>query len=153
MWLIIFLFSILFIYFLFPFLLYYIGKRLGYKKIGVRLGAGWFTLVLILTLFCLTSLLSPHLFFTKKRAKKLLAEYDILLLNSFSVEHIESGGLMDYYEFFDLKISDEDEFRLIRGEIYEDVIIIYESDETERVSMSIEILPEENLLRYRHISP
>ena len=94
----------------FTFLLYFIPKKLGYKKTGIILSS---LFVLFLTVITLSFIFEDDLF-TQNDAKNLIEEQEIILEDKFEIENNESmWAIGDYYHTFTLKISERDKIRAI----------------------------------------
>lgn len=91
------------------YLAYWFPKRLGKRKLGLWL-SGIF-IVGILTLIMAT--VFEDQFFFKSDAKEKLKEHNVELVDDFKIVSNESGGFMDYFHQFKLKISLTDKLRLI----------------------------------------
>ena len=92
------------------FLLNYVPKRLGYPKFGKALTIAFGIFILIV----LVMLVFEDAMFTKKKAKRLIEEQDIELIDDFSIKNNESSwSIGDYYHTFTLEISEADKVRAI----------------------------------------
>ncbi len=87
------------------YLLYYVPKRLGYPRIGKYLVSISSFLIVLLVLW----LVFEDQLFTKNKAKELVEEQQILLLDKFELVNNESSiAIGEYYHIFTLKISERD---------------------------------------------
>lgn len=89
---------------LFIYLIYWILKKSGRKKLGTIVSIVLILSFLIFTLY----LLFDALLFSKSDARKLLSEYHITLNDDFKIISNQSGGLRDYTHHFKLSITEKD---------------------------------------------
>ena len=91
------------------FLVYWIPKRYGKRKLGIGLA-------IIVTLIFATPILSfvleDYLFFESDVIES-LKEHEIVLQEDFELESNEMTGIGDFYHRFELEISESDKSRLI----------------------------------------
>jgi hypothetical protein len=94
----------------FVFLAYWIPKRFGKRKLGIVLS-------IIVTLIFLAPILSfvfeDYLFF-KSDVIERLKEHNLTLQDSFDLESNKISGIRDYYQRFEIQISNSDKDRLIK---------------------------------------
>lgn len=92
------------------YLIYWIPKHLGYRKIGVLCSA---TLV-VSALAHIILFVFSNVLFSKSDAGRMLAGHGFGLSAGFEILSNEESGIGDYSQRFELKISAEDKSRLER---------------------------------------
>lgn len=101
---------------LFIYLMYWILKKSGRKKLGTIV-----SIVLILPFLMLTLyLLFDDLLFSKSDARQPLSEHHITLNDDFKIISNQSGGLRDYTHQFELSISEKDKQSFIDQRTWSD---------------------------------
>lgn len=86
-------------------LLYFVTKKLGYPKVAKYLTVIYGVIVLTIG----TYVVFEDYFFTKKNAKELIEEQNIILIDDFELLKNESmSAVGDYYHTFTLKVSESD---------------------------------------------
>ena len=91
------------------YLAYWLPKRLGKRKLGLRL-SGILTVGLLILIM---ATVFEDQFFFKSDAKEKLKEHNVELVDDFKIVSNESGGFRDYFHQFKLTISLTDKERLI----------------------------------------
>lgn len=87
---------------------YWIPKRLGKRKLGKWIAG---ILSIAVMTFILSIIFEDELFF-KSDAKELLAEHNIVLKDEFVLSSNEFTGYKDFYDRFELTISETDKSRI-----------------------------------------
>ncbi len=101
---------------LFIYLMYWILKKSGRKKLGTIVSIVLILPFLVLTLY----LLFDDLLFSKSDARQLLSEHHITLNDDFKIISNQSGGLRDYTHQFELSISEKDKQSFIDQRTWSD---------------------------------
>ena len=109
---------------------------MGKRKLGILISR---ILAIGIVLVILSIVFEDNLFF-KSDAEEYLAKQQIELNDNFKILENKSGGLMDYYHKFELKISDADKNRLIDK-------ITSEQNYVDKIQNSF-YLPEKAISRY-----
>ncbi|WP_336127780.1 hypothetical protein [Mesoflavibacter sp. CH_XMU1422-2] len=94
-----------------PYLVFYTLKKLGKPKVGKIIGSG----ILLVFIFFTTYVLFEDYFFFKSSATNELKQMNLVLNDDFEIIKNESGGFTDYYQVFELKISEQDAIRLTKN--------------------------------------
>lgn len=123
-----------------PFLIFFILRRFGQPKIGKIIGIG---VLAILTLFTTYIVFEDHFFF-KSTARNKLKQADLILNDDFKIINNESGGFTDFYQIFELKISDNDFYRLTENYRSANKTIIISHKTTEEDARIIVKVNKEN---------
>jgi hypothetical protein len=109
------------------YLAYRLPKNKGKKKLGIILASITFVIVT----FPITSILLEDYWFFKSDVTKTLENHEFYLKDDFEIIEHKISGLMDYYEYFRIEMSEEDKVALIdkikKAENFEDQTI--ETDE------------------------
>lgn len=93
---------------IFLYLIYWIPKKLGYKKVGIILSS-----VVIGSLFVYSFMfIFGDILFSKSDANRILLEHGFKLEDEFEIISNRESGIGDYSQRFKLKISSEDKKRL-----------------------------------------
>ncbi len=89
---------------------YFILKYLGYKRTGIFISV-FLALIVLIPLFFL---IFESKLYSKSDAEKDLKLIDIQLKDDFEIIRSEISGMPEYYQFTDLKISDQDKEIIIK---------------------------------------
>lgn len=104
---------IILIYFLLvvglTFLAFWLPKRKGRKKLGIRLAIATF----LITTSPITSFALEDYWFFKSDVTRTLENHNFILEDDFKILSHEITGLMDYYEQFTIELTEKDKERLI----------------------------------------
>ncbi|WP_375580679.1 hypothetical protein ABWH96_06585 [Marivirga tractuosa] len=92
-----------------PYLAYRLSKNRGKKTLGIILAS----ITFIIVTFPITSVLIEDYWFFKSDVTKTLVKHEFYLTDDFEIVEHEISGLMDYYEYFRIQISNEDKIALI----------------------------------------
>jgi len=131
-----------------PFLTFFVLKKLGKPKIGKIIGLG----ILAVFVFFTTYVIFEDYFFFKSSARKELKQMDLVLNDDFEILKNESGGFTDYYQIFELKISEKDMNRLTENKKSEtNPITIARKDIESNVWKIIKVDTENHILIYEYI--
>jgi len=142
--------AILFILLFFgiPYLLFYIFKRFGRKKLGKIIGLS----VFLIFSFFTTYVVFEDYFFFNYSATKELELVEVILTDDFTILKNESGGFTDYYHIFELEISENDVRRLIGNRVSEsEDIVIKQIDLDINVFKIVSINPNKRILTFEYI--
>lgn len=99
------------IFFGIPYVIFYILKKIGKPKVGKIIGTG----ILLVFIFFTTYVFFEDYFFFKSSATYELKQMNLVLNDDFEIIKNESGGFTDYYQVFELKISEQDVNRLTKN--------------------------------------
>lgn len=108
-----------------PYTVFFILKKIGKPKLAKIIGSG----TLIVFLFFTTYVVFEDYFFFNSSAKNELKRMNLVLNDDFEILKNESGGFTDYYQVFELKISEQDANGLTKNKYSDTDLIIVSQQE------------------------